>query len=494
MSLVSRVLRNHCEPYIFFSITLSDGKGRANRISKVILQRLSDPEDGLARGVRHVSVAYNAAVPEKLLLEALRNVRFLESFNWCTWLPVSPAILDCFHKLHPNTRLNVNVHDRRNLPLDALLLSSPQLHTLNVTLSIVYEQHTAIHNTVGRPYTDPDQGQVGQVRGKTETKELKNLLIQGGNIKVLRLRVEPIDCGSTAARNRFKRYGHPVHDPAMFHFEEQDVMPALEELSILHHCRTSRDVGVFREVCEAWRAHQDWSALRSLDLRFRGGDAMASTLSSGLPHLQRLKLGMLCDDTTIRNILMQTSQLAHLHIDGTPDSGFESQRFPALCAVIPFHLSSLYVRTCFDPRSWHYDHGPDSLRGLLERCPHLEALAMEGPSHQLYGAWTISETALGPYKKSSYLVTRTQHRSAPKTRAAKKSLEYEGYREAGFWHDDEVLEHPEWSVSVDREDGETREAFTARKMHSMFGLTIPSPSHVGRKRQRQRGGYSPHCA
>ena len=66
--------------------------------------------------------------------------------------------------------------------------------------------------------------------GKLELNYLKSLLIQGGNLKVLRLQFEEIKHGSKAARNRFEGYDPAEYDPGTFKFDEGEMMPALEKL------------------------------------------------------------------------------------------------------------------------------------------------------------------------------------------------------------------------------------------------------------------------
>ena len=103
-----------------------------------MLKRLGDPEDGLIYSVKNITVGYASTttqLPESSLILAFRNIRALETLTWSTWLPITSQILNCLHEAQSSARLVAIALDRNDLPLDELLLSSPQLHTLDIKLS-----------------------------------------------------------------------------------------------------------------------------------------------------------------------------------------------------------------------------------------------------------------------------------------------------------------------------------------------------------------------
>ena len=168
LSQVSHAYRALCEP-IIFNITLSNDKKRALRIPNNMLNRLGDPEGGLNYSVKNITVGYASTttqLPESLLILAFRNIRALETLTWSTWLPITSPILNCLHEAHPSARLVAITLERNDLPLDELLLSSPQLHTLDVKLSALYDKNFRKQMV------------------KSEAQRLKSLLIQGSSLKI----------------------------------------------------------------------------------------------------------------------------------------------------------------------------------------------------------------------------------------------------------------------------------------------------------------------
>ena len=112
-----------------------------------MLKRLGDPEDGLIYSVKNITVGYASTttqLPESSLILAFRNIRALETLTWSTWLPITSPILNCLHEAHPSARLVAIALERNDLPLDELLLSSPQLHTLVSSLSFIFTHRLAL--------------------------------------------------------------------------------------------------------------------------------------------------------------------------------------------------------------------------------------------------------------------------------------------------------------------------------------------------------------
>jgi hypothetical protein len=421
------------------------------------LKRLGDPEDSLTYSVRHITVGYTsttARLPESSLILALRNIRLLETFTWSTCLPITSPILNCLQEAHPSAHLVAIAIERNDLPLDELLLSSPQLHTLDIKLSALYDKN----------FKKP--------MGKSEAQHVKSILVRSSGLKVLKLRLEKIKHGSKAARNRFQGYGPSELDPISFRFKAQEMMPALEELTLrgVFHWDIDWDntLAWRREskVCAEWRAHQDWGALRRLDLRLDGSDHMLQALVGVVPHLQTLKIKTVSASiNTLCRFLEKLSRLEHLHIECFKGLDLGSELFYALCSTLPPQLITLYMDIDF------LLYRPERFIDLLTYLPHIQALVLESWTHQIFGAWPSSPTPLSPSHKIHSLVRRTKELPPP-PRFATGPLRYgyyTGCTNHGFMYEFEIPTPPKWmGYSKDEVKEETKEVFKVFKDWESF--------------------------
>lgn len=385
-----------CEPVIFHRITLGDGRKRALPISKHMLHRLEDPNDNLVYSVRHITIDYSsegAILPEEALSLAICNIRTLESLTWRTWLPVTATILKCLRTIHPYARLNVVAHKRNNLPLDETLLLSPQLHTLDIVLSTLYDKP------------------LRKAMDRSELNHLKTLLVQSNSLKVLRVQFVKIRVGSKAGRSQFREQDLYGDDPLSLQFWNE-MLPALDELVLRDFFHWQDSPADLRNDCEALVNHHDWSRLRKLDLRLHGGKELLRRLTAKVPLLQTLKIRTKLDDShaaTLRIFLRSVQQLTHMHLEC--DGVMTYETFESLCFPLSPHLMTFYVKADCSFRRWNMG----SLFELLTRCPQLQTVAMDGIRQQIFGSWTPAEAELSPIEKLDFLVRTAKHHSGSRT-------------------------------------------------------------------------------
>lgn len=421
-----------------------------------MLKRLGDPEDGLIYSVKNITVGYASTttqLPESSLILAFRNIRALETLTWSTWLPITSPILNCLHEAHPSARLVAIALERNDLPLDELLLSSPQLHTLDIKLSVLYDKN----------FRKP--------MGKSEAQHLKSLLIQGSSLKVLKLQFEKIKHGSKAARNRLQCYGPSELDPVSFRFQEEEMMPTLEELTLggAFNWQYADRWRMERNAIAEWRAHQDWSAMKKLDLRLDHGDYMLSGLTGSVPCLQSLKIKIIpARVETLCRFLEHVPSLSHFHVESYMDP--DSESFYALFPKLPSQLVSLYMDLSSQQLCL-----PRQFLDLLARFPFLRVLAYNSYIEQTFGAWPYSPTPISPSDKFHGLVTRAKVQTPPRP-FARRPHRYGYYAcctSQGHFYGYDIPKPPEWlGYSKDEVDEETKEAFNAFQFCSALAMAF----------------------
>lgn len=415
-----------------------------------MLKRLGDPEDSLTYSVRHITVGYTsttARLPELSLILAFRNIRLLETLTWSTSLPITSSILNLLQDAHPSAHLVAIAIERNDLPLDELLLSSPQLRTLDIKLSVLYDKN----------FRKP--------MGKSEAQYLRSLLVQSSSLKVLKLQYEKIKHGSKAARNRFQGYGPSELDPVSFRFETEEMMPALEELIL----GGAFNYGWRRErnVIAEWRAHQDWSAMKKLDLRLDDSDYMLSGLTGAVPCLQTLKIKIIpAKIGTLCRFLEHVPDLSHFHVVSCMD--VDSESFHTLSSKLPSQLTHFYM----DLLSRQLCRPPQFM-DLLVRFPFLQALALNSYSEQTFGAWPFSPTPILPSSKFRSLVRPKEQ--IPTRQFATRPQRYgyyAGCTSHGFMYDFEIPTPPRWmGYSKDEVYEESKKVFELwDALETVFGV------------------------
>jgi hypothetical protein len=187
----------------------------------------------------------------------------LTSLSWQGSTPVRQDILDLFHKHCPKARLDVVNRDRNGYELDELLLSSPQLHRLEM----------AIYFKRSSPPDGP---------GQTELQTLKQYLMRGNSVKVLHLRFIPKHGG----------LDDEVEGTLNFHWSAGDQFPALEEFT--WRGLVAYDFSLAQ--CRAWTRCMDWSELRKLSLMQPSSMHFFEHMTGKLPGLVDLSLEKLSFD------------------------------------------------------------------------------------------------------------------------------------------------------------------------------------------------------
>lgn len=392
---VSRNFRARCEPLLFRKVALSDRNGYLRRVSTRMLYRLKNPHDSLTHHVRHLSVGYalNAAsLPEGLLLQGLENIKGLISFTWCTWLPVPVAVLDCLQKVHPATHLKVVAHERNHLPLDVRLITSPQLHTLDINLSVLYTKTGA-----KRQNTSKYWGRMGW----SELNHLKNLIIASRSLKVLSLKFCKIKHGSQAAQNQLKDSVPATYNPTSFKFEEHEMLPPLEELTLRDMSSNDKDHILPWKV---WRAHQDWTQLRKLDLRLNPSQELLQSLVGAVPMLETLVVEV--DGRFLYNHTLDIFEQFLRHLPKLNSLCVRGHCSKNVLEII-FHTVASQL-TCLDVdigstlREWRRA----DFENVLSHCAKLERLSFQGCNElpNIEAEWTTAEANLPAEERVAQLV------------------------------------------------------------------------------------------
>jgi hypothetical protein len=137
----------------------------------------------------------------------LRNTKNLHSLTWNTHRAVHPNLIKLLQELHPSAKLHVILRHRKLTSLSSTLLSSPQLHSLDVAMYCIRSIMTRCHS---------------------ELAFIQSCL--GNSLKVLRLSViQPStyeDCAKIIDWDS-------VQEGVMnFDWQIDDQIPALEELTL----------------------------------------------------------------------------------------------------------------------------------------------------------------------------------------------------------------------------------------------------------------------
>jgi hypothetical protein len=406
-----------CEASLFRTITLGPLITPPTILPKLL--QLGDP---FTEHVRHLVVSSTYA-SDQTITAFLRNFQNLASFSWNVDKDIPAAVLDGFHCTHPEAHLNVTNHSRQGILLDESLLLSPQLHTLDISVGVI------LH------------GELGYI---TELPALKDFLIRGGSLKVLRLHLTRLEHGSkavraryyecsladdgplnvsidqgdtTVARTPFQGYCAADAGPLNFRFEDGDTFPALEELVIKQEEVKSGQrpsAGAAYDFsakhCEDWARCMHWEQLRTLDLGSTPHPRyLIQSIASAVPLLDTLRFEAFPDpDNALTSLLHQTPKLKILHMKSYPSDRTESAFDAAVLTIFETvgpHLHSLALECNVRRRvEWQSNH----LRTLLTACCQLRRLkvvvgtamvdGVRAPD-QVEGEWKEDEVGLGPEEK-----------------------------------------------------------------------------------------------
>jgi hypothetical protein len=256
---------------LYRTVALRDDTRTARGGSLVLMKKMLDPKRTTAEYVRHLKIGpcadeewfYFELSP---LLEAiLRSIKHLQSLTWNTHRAVRPAVLALLHTLHPSAKLNLILGDRHLTPLSRALLSSPQLHTLEIPIYTTFSDD-------GRRYT--------------ELSFVKDCIRTAVRLRILRLRTNEIrrTYSSRHARDQFVEWPTVAQGPLDFNFRVGDRFPALQELKLDHD-----EYSLPPEHCSMWAKVTSWQKLQRLDLDMGAPRHFFASLTGRAVNLKALK-------------------------------------------------------------------------------------------------------------------------------------------------------------------------------------------------------------
>ncbi|KAF2866037.1 hypothetical protein BDV95DRAFT_611915 [Massariosphaeria phaeospora] len=370
--LVSKACGEATEYVFFRKIALHDLSPSAEGINSRIWARLCDPQDALLHHVRHLQIGLfeqETHLPsEQTLVAVLGSLEHLQDFSWNARFPIPKGVLSALSTKWPAARLHVTNFDRREpkyLPLDTALLSSPQLY------SLAYLVCGTIWNS---------QNELDELR--SEFGQLRTCLLQTKRLKSLHLTAWP---NMRLDENPHVDDSAWTTGPGNLDFREGDVFPALEELIL-----PCDNYSLSRAHCQQWLAAMDWSHMRRLDFGNGCPREPMAALIGRVPQLKCFCFGF--DPIFVQETVGVTEQESpSLYMIGEFLDGIEG-----LEEVIVNSVSSSWSMFNFTTISLCGKHGRtlkklrlhygvrseikgwslEEVRGLVERCPGLEDLAL----------------------------------------------------------------------------------------------------------------------
>jgi hypothetical protein len=194
--------------------------------------------------------------------------------SWSTEAHIPDTIYDLLHATWPNLELSVSILSRRDAILaahhkpDTKLLSSPLLK--NLTCNVFYQGHTS------------------EYPSRCEWPRLMQAITTGGNLRVLRVQIEPINEHQhiqVIDNSEPKCLVRPSIPPG-------NRFPTLEELRISEKWGWGSSTLVWDlDYCRMLRGAMDWSRLRKLDFGADRPDQFFVAFTGVLPELKSLRFG-----------------------------------------------------------------------------------------------------------------------------------------------------------------------------------------------------------
>jgi hypothetical protein len=342
LRLVSKACRRESERLLFRTLIIDYKNGTWTSGNIHILTRLETPEDTLMEHIRHLKIGpymdwgFCNDVIAPVLEGAVVNFTKLQSFTWSSHLPIPLNMLRNFHEKFPSAQLHVINHRRFPVSLPRSLLSYPRLHTLDITVYFICG---------------------GLTHAYSEFQILKDCLIHGGSVKVLRLATESVRQDVPAGyhhelvpSNELQTREGVTLGPVSFHWKNDDRFPPLEELKLKYG-----DYHLSLEQCQMWVECMDWSKLRKLDLGEGAPRYLFESLTGVVPQLKSLTFGIYpildpeartweCYDTSIiARFLESISALEELVLDVFHDNHFEAT-FPVAIQKLGHSLKRLHAK------------------------------------------------------------------------------------------------------------------------------------------------------
>lgn len=192
----------------------------------------------------------------------LRSTDALHSLTWQTHRVIRPDVLGLFHELHPSAKLNVVLRDRTVTPLSATLLSSPQLHSLDMEILCT---------------------KANKVSGQSEAAFIKEHVFHNKS-KLWSLCLDFLSVDTPKEQPQFLQWSYLRRSYLNLDWQDSNVSPALEELIIeydFYHLSL--------ENCGMWAKVTSWHQVRKLDLGWGSPRYFFASLANHTPNLKSLR-------------------------------------------------------------------------------------------------------------------------------------------------------------------------------------------------------------
>ena len=312
-----------------------------------------------------------------LLEGVLKSIKHLRSLTWSTHHAVRPEAIALLHKAHPSAKLHISYHHRHLTPLSRTLLSSPQLHTLDIALLRAYPEH---HN--------PEYN---------ELQFIKECV--GPSLRIVRFK----SCSLYDYQTRhFAQWESVKSGPMQFDWQEGDRWGPLEELFLQDDL-----FELTLENCDLWARVTSWDQLQRLDLDVGAPRWFFASLTDRAVNLKYLKFWVAHG----RN---SESDLHPLEI-GLP---IYTRFLSSIKALRELQFGALYTPDFEAVLSASLGNTGESLRRLTIQCncfdlqwteetyisifdqaPRLEFLKASIQHNTVEGSWKGSESCLSPQEK-----------------------------------------------------------------------------------------------
>jgi hypothetical protein len=305
------------------------------------------------------------------LEKIIGNSKGLQSFSWnaVEWIPES--VITALETHHPDARLCVTNNRRwkasdRDLNLDARLLSSPLLYSLNTS---VFYLSVGTNDLV-----------------LSEFPNLKKFILKANKLRVLTLKVW-MGISVDQKTGKYKvDIGKKNQDlaPLNLPLRPGDMMPPITDLTISDWM----PYDLRSDHCAIWRNAMDWTRLQRLDLRGGCPRPFFEELCGAMPQLKSLRMGFktgpreygrfTCEDpSVVRKFAESIDGLQELYVtnyDDKPDEMF---------AAIEKHYPTLQTLEFHTPPDQRYRRpqapgwSATDITCRLEKCPQLEDLRID---------------------------------------------------------------------------------------------------------------------
>jgi len=323
-----------------------------------IVSSLKRNDGRLAKTVRHLvipSYPDHSYISPATILHIIECTQNLASFSWNANYAIPLRVLEALHGDHPSAQLKVTNHNRKDFALDEALLSSPQLHTLDITVRCFH------------------RGATRRQDENSDLSKLKTLLMRGRNLKVLRLRLSKQQHFTMAARSQGNSYTAMAVGGSHFRFQETDTFPTLEEVVISRADDLAPAYELSPKHCSDWAYAMDWSEMRILDVASTNSEHLLREIAGLVPKLHTLSLNpSSIDYATLQSFLGTVPLLKDLKLVSGSTSNVYIVSFDKavtrVCEIIGTQLRSLQIES----RSGMVMPWQDQrIREVLELCPQL---------------------------------------------------------------------------------------------------------------------------